>query len=161
HHSIEAKPLNLVRADVSVGMAAVVRTMMAKDPAERYQTPMAVVHALAQFVKQEPKGELTRKLPSWLTGSSVAAGLLLIGFLGFLARGVIRVKTPEGTLVVQVNVPNPDVSVDGERIAVSWDKGGKKAEIRVQPGTRELRVTKDGFAAFGEKVELSDGQRRI
>jgi hypothetical protein len=122
---------------------------------------MAVVHALAQFVKQEPNGELTRKQPSWLTGSSIAAGLLLIGFLGFLARGVIRVKTPEGTLVVQVNVPNPDLYVDGERIAVSWDKGGKKAEIRVQPGTRELRVTKDGFTAFGEKVELSDGQRRV
>jgi hypothetical protein len=85
----------------------------------------------------------------WLIGGGTAGGLLLIGLLGLWAGGVFRVKTPEGTLVVEVNVPNPDVYVYGGNMTVRWEEGGKKAEIRVQPGTREIKVTKDGFAAFG------------
>ena len=34
-------------------------------------------------------------------------------------------------------------------------------EIRLKPGTREVTVTKDGFAAFGEQVALSDGKREV
>src|SRR5206468_3491439 len=40
-------------------------------------------------------------------------------------------------------------------------EGGKKAEIRIPAGTRAVEVTKDGFTAFGEKVVLSDGTRRV
>jgi serine/threonine protein kinase len=232
HQSQEAKPLNLVRPEVPEELATVVRKMMAKSPAKRYQTPLEVAQTLAPFIKPgatpksspelssgaveaksvvkkparvdpppipaEPAAEkqpdptdvwgaLTtdssvsvapRKSPvvrkpraatvrgrtsrnKWLIGGGIAAGMLLIGLLGLWAGGVFRVKTPEGTLVVEVNVPNPDVYVDGGKMTVSWDEGGKKAEIRVQPGTREVKVTKDGFAAFGEQVALSDGQRRV
>jgi hypothetical protein len=35
------------------------------------------------------------------------------------------------------------------------------AEIRIPAGTREVEVTKDGFAAFGKKVTLSDGGTRV
>ena len=39
--------------------------------------------------------------------------------LGLWAAGsVFRVKMPEGTLVVEVNVPNPDVLVDGKKMTV-------------------------------------------
>jgi hypothetical protein len=96
-----------------------------------------------------------------LIGGGIAAAVLLIGLLGLWAGGVFRLKTPEGTLVVEVNVPNPDVYVDGGKMTVSWDKDGKRAEIRVQPGTREVVVTKDGFSAFGEQVALSEGQHRV
>ncbi len=161
HQSMVATPLNLVRPEVPEELAAVVRKMMAKDPAQRYQTPMALVQALAAFVEQGAKGGVAPKSsPSkrkWLIGGGIAGGVLLIGLLGLLAGGVFRVKTPEGTLVVEVNVPNPDVYVDGKKMTVRWDQGGKKAEIRVQPGTREVEVTKDGFTAFGKRVTLSDG----
>jgi hypothetical protein len=166
HQSTEAKPLNLVRPEVPEELAAVVRKMLAKDPAQRYQTPMALVQALAAFVQQEAKGGVAPTVgkPSpwrkWLIGG-MAGGALLMGLLGLWAGGVFRVKTPEGTLVVEVNVPNPDVYVDGGKVTVRWDEGGKRAEIRVRPGTRQVKVTKDGFAAFGKRVELSDGQRRV
>jgi hypothetical protein len=165
HQSMEAKPLNLVRPEVPEELATVVRKMMAKDPAKRYQTPMALVQALTPFVEHRTVSERPPPVakPSskrkWLIGGGIAGGVLLIGLLGLWAGGVFRVKTPEGTLVVEVNVPNPDVYVDGGKMTVSWDEGGKKAEIRVQPGTREVKVTKDGFTAVGEKVELSEGQR--
>ena len=73
---------------------------------------------------------------TWLIGGGIAAGVLLIGLVGLWAGGVFRVKTPEGTLVVEVNVPNPDVYVDGGKVEVRWDEGGKRAEIRVPAGTR-------------------------
>src|SRR5205085_6365230 len=96
HQSMEAKPLSLVRPEVPEELAAVVRKMMAKDPAQRYQTPLALVQALAPFVKQgasrPPVGKPSSKR-KWLLGGGIAAGLLLIGLLGLWA-GVFRVKTP-------------------------------------------------------------------
>ncbi len=51
HQTQEARPLNVVRPDVPEALAAVVRQMMAKDPARRPQTPAEVAQALAPFVK--------------------------------------------------------------------------------------------------------------
>ena len=51
HHSIEAKPLNLVRPEVPVELAAVVGKMMAKERERRYQTPAEVAEALKPFFK--------------------------------------------------------------------------------------------------------------
>jgi serine/threonine protein kinase len=60
HHSVDAKPLNLVRPEVPVELAAVVTKMMAKDPNRRYQTPAEVVQALKPFLKP---GGLTSSQP--------------------------------------------------------------------------------------------------
>jgi len=53
HHSMEAKPLNLLRPDVPRELAAVVAKMMAKDPDQRHQTPREVAQALKPFFKSE------------------------------------------------------------------------------------------------------------
>ena len=39
HFSMDAGPLNLVRPEVPVELAAVVAKMMAKEPGRRFQTP--------------------------------------------------------------------------------------------------------------------------
>jgi serine/threonine protein kinase len=51
HHSIDARPLNLVRPEVPVELAAVVGKMMAKETHRRYQTPEEVVESLKPFCK--------------------------------------------------------------------------------------------------------------
>ncbi len=51
HHSKEATPLDQVRKDVPVELAAIVAKMMAKDPALRYQKPVEVAQALGPFAK--------------------------------------------------------------------------------------------------------------
>jgi len=56
HHSMEAKPLNLVRPEVPWEVAAVVGKMMAKVPARRYQTPGEVARALKPFFKTVEAG---------------------------------------------------------------------------------------------------------
>jgi serine/threonine protein kinase len=50
HHSVEARPLNLVRPEVPAALATVVAKMMAKDPAKRFQTPAEVIDALQPFL---------------------------------------------------------------------------------------------------------------
>ena len=51
HFSMDAGPLNLVRPEVPVELAAVVAKMMAKEPDRRFQTPGEVGRALMPFFK--------------------------------------------------------------------------------------------------------------
>ncbi len=51
-------PLNLVRPEVPVELAALVAKMMAKEPERRFQTPKEVAQALAPFFK---KGDIALK----------------------------------------------------------------------------------------------------
>jgi serine/threonine protein kinase len=98
---------------------------------------------------------------NWLIGSG-AVCVLLIGLVVLWAAGVfVKVQTKDGTIVVEVNEPNADVFVDGAKMTVVWGDGGKKAEVRVKPGTHKVQVTKDGFTADGEKVTLTEGGRQI
>jgi hypothetical protein len=184
HHSGPATPLHQVRKDVPPELAAVVARLMAKDPAERYQKPVEVVQALAPFVKAgsnptpaQPSAEdrtsarartdrsrgAKNRLPARWIWALPLAGLLavIVGAVALWAGGVFRLKTPEGILVVEVNEPEPDVYVDGDRMTVTWGKDGKTAEIGLKPGTRKVEVKKDGFTVFGDQVELQDGKRRV
>lgn len=49
HQSQEPTPLEQLAPDVPPGLVEVVRTMMRKDPAERYESPRLVAEALAPF----------------------------------------------------------------------------------------------------------------
>ena len=51
HISRDADPLNFVRPEVPVELAALVAKMMAKDPNRRFQTPGEVAQALTTFFK--------------------------------------------------------------------------------------------------------------
>jgi serine/threonine protein kinase/formylglycine-generating enzyme required for sulfatase activity len=60
HFSMDAPPLNLVRPEVPVNLAALVAKMMAKEPERRFQTPGEVALALTPFFK---KGHVTPRTP--------------------------------------------------------------------------------------------------
>jgi serine/threonine protein kinase len=67
HRSMVAMPLNLVRPDVPVEVAAIVAKMMAKEPECRFRTPAEVAKSLAPFFKKgitgptESNTEIPRK----------------------------------------------------------------------------------------------------
>jgi serine/threonine protein kinase len=238
HHSMEAKPLNLARPEVPEELAAVVRKMMAKEPAKRYQTPAEVVKALSAFGKSGAKGTLPNPSPElsmgvaeaergsvraaqpeqpmapaagaakpkasvtetahpvawdtltegsitsvqprksgarrnrrppvmpsskkkWLIGGGLGVGVLLLVLLGMWASGVFKVKTPDGTIVLENLPPNAEVLVDGEKVTVTWGGDGKKAEIHVKPGTHTIVASRDGVTVVGEEVEIADGGRKV
>jgi serine/threonine protein kinase len=64
HLAQRAKPIRELRPEVPAALAAVVEKMMAKNPWERYQTPSAVVAALAPWtqgrVPPPPASEMPR-----------------------------------------------------------------------------------------------------
>jgi uncharacterized protein (TIGR03067 family) len=57
HAQVEPAPLNSVRDDVPEELVAIVSTMMAKDPDERYLTPKDVAEALESFLRTWQPGE--------------------------------------------------------------------------------------------------------
>jgi hypothetical protein len=69
-------------------------------------------------------------LTKWLIWEGVAACVLLVILAGLRAAGVfIEVPTKGGgLLVVEVNEPNAEVFVDGERVTVKW--GARRPEGR-------------------------------
>ncbi|MBP3954462.1 protein kinase [Gemmata sp. G18] len=100
-----------------------------------------------------------RRTP-WVLWAAIVAGGLCAGTVGAWGAGLFKVKTADGTIVLE-NLPDgADVFVDGERVTVTWGDG-QKAEVRVRPGTRKVEIKKDGVTVRGEEVEIEDGKRRI
>ncbi len=234
HHSMEATPLNLVRPEVPVEVAAIVAKMMAKEPGRRFQEPKEVAQALKPFFKAgnmasvgskpevsraapaEPKRETagagpvpmqtavgpapshrvpgqparagtpigadvgepgrsegdrrltgpapavaSNRRPPWLWPAAVV-GVLLLGFIVVWAAGVIKIKTPEGYIVLRDLPDQATVLVDGKKATVRWPDGGGPAEITVVPGEHEVEVKKDGFTMRGRKVTVErDGRETL
>ncbi len=70
HMMDEATPLKKLRAEVPPELAAIVARLMAKNPADRYQTPAELVQALDSWSLERPKGmpaTQTACRPLWLT----------------------------------------------------------------------------------------------
>lgn len=104
------------------------------------------------------KGPSRRSSGGLVVGLAFGVLALLIGFWAFV---IFRVPTSEGTLVVQVNEPEPELYVDGEEVTVLWQNGGVKAEVAVKPGTRKIELRKNGFRGFGEEVPLENRGRTV
>jgi formylglycine-generating enzyme required for sulfatase activity/serine/threonine protein kinase len=93
HAIAEAKPIELVRVDLPVELAEVIRRMMAKNPADRYQTPAEVADALAGLHRGESSGTVAASQlapdPRWSSSDRIAvttacltAGCLILTMLG-------------------------------------------------------------------------------
>ncbi|MBL8793710.1 MAG: protein kinase [Planctomycetia bacterium] len=94
HQQAEPPELERFRADAPRGLSAVLRRMLAKRPADRYQTPADAAAALAPFVPrglvavaQAPggSGRSWRALPGGSPLRWVALALLLVSMIGLLA----------------------------------------------------------------------------
>jgi serine/threonine protein kinase len=224
HQSTAAKPLNLLRPEVPVELAAVVAKMMAKQPSKRYQKPVEIAQALTPFFmkagtkvpggppyisvgetdKAEPsrpevstkrsetvvpspsetlvppamvaanpfafapeplgqnplpkKAKAKAKTPKRLKLLYVAVGVV---FLGLVLWGVgLRVRTADGTIVLENLPPGAEVVVDGSVVKVTL-ADGKTFEVRVAANKMHLlEFNKEGFKFHSQKVEVDVGERK-
>src|SRR5262245_28375522 len=100
----------------------------------------------------------------WAAAAAVL--LLLLGGLGFTeatgvtdVRGtVIRLFSPEGTLVVEVNDPGVSVKIDGPDIVIT---GAGAREIRLRPGRYTVEARKDGKLMSRELVSVTNNGRKV
>jgi len=87
---------------------------------------------------------------------AVAAGV----FVPLLIWGVIvMLRTPDGTLVVEIDDPDATVEVLSEEGKVLVQGKGDKGKLvlSVDPGKRRLRVEKDGMVLFAQDFTLAPG----
>jgi formylglycine-generating enzyme required for sulfatase activity/Tol biopolymer transport system component len=87
---------------------------------------------------------------------AVAVGL---GFLAVLLGIILKMKTAEGTLVVEISEPNVTVQVLSEEGKIQIERKGQKETltIGVDPGKHRLRVEKDGFQVFAQDFAIKSG----
>ena len=69
-------------------------------------------------------------------------------------------RTPEGTLVVTVNQPDAEISVDGSRITLK-SPDDEPVEVEVVEGEHTLKVTKGGFQTHTQTFSIASRGREV
>jgi len=117
----------------------------------------SVVHQANPTPPPEPR--------NWPVVAAVALVLLIglgmteaTGVTNVLRGTVIRLFSPEGTLVVEVDDPGVSVTIDGEEMVIT---GTGAKEIRLKPGQYKLLATKDGEVVRQELVTVTSNGRQV
>lgn len=71
---------------------------------------------------------------------------------------VVRLFSPEGTLVVEVDDPDVSVTIDGEEMVIT---GAGAKEIRLKPGLYKVLASKDGKVVRHELVTVTKNGRQV
>ncbi|MFN4260599.1 MAG: protein kinase domain-containing protein [Gemmataceae bacterium] len=140
--------------------------LLAKNPAERPTSAQAVAEALAAIETKSGTASVALKQTSprssragkkWLLVASAAVGLLLAGLW---AGGVFRLKTKEGTIVLENLPADTRILVDGASAKINYAPDGQWLEVQVAPGKRQLLIQAAGFEAVTTDVTLRAGERK-
>jgi WD40 repeat protein len=177
------RPIREINADIADWLVTLIARLHAKVPAERVQSAAEVAAVLSQHLAQaqqpalmplpQQTAEVSRPSPRpWHAGRgrwAVAAAVLLLvlGGLGLteatgvtrFAGTVIRVLTPDGTLVVEVDDPSVNVTIEGDGGLVITGAGPQ--EVRLRPGSYRLQATKDGKPVKQEVVTITRGGKQV
>jgi hypothetical protein len=101
----------------------------------------------------------------WLWAAAAVLFLLVAGLGVSEATGVsdvrgtvIRLFSPDGTLVVEVDDPGVSVTVDGGDVVIT---GAGAKEIRLKPGQYKLEASKDGTLVRRELVTVARNGRQV
>jgi serine/threonine protein kinase/Leucine-rich repeat (LRR) protein len=147
---------------VSTNVDADVLTFLRDIPTHTTNKPKAKPAKSATPLKSAERRAGTAHLAAWIRGKNkwilggVAAAVL---GLAILAAVVVKLRTPDGTLLVEINQPDAAVQVlsDRGKVEISQPGGKGTLSISVDPGKHRLRVEKAGFAIFTKEVSIESG----
>jgi serine/threonine protein kinase len=180
------RPIREVNPDVPEPLCRVIDRLHAKKPAGRPASAREVVDLLTQLLSElnqsDPRllrGTSTGQGPArhagpadrrtglsrpWLWAAAALA-LLAVGLGLAEATGVtevratvIRLFSPDGTLVVEVDDPGVSVAVDGADVVIT---GAGAREIRLKPGNYKVEASKDGKVVRQELVTVARNGRQV
>ena len=180
------RPLQDVNPDTPDWLVEIIDKLLAKDPDDRFQSAAEVAELLGKHLAHvqqpslvpKPVGlgteatELVRQPARRVRGRgwAIAAALLLMlgGLAATEATGVtnvrefvtkvFRIRTSEGTLVVEVDDPEINVTIDGEEVTL---KNVGAHEIRLSPGRHRLQTSKDGAPVRSEWITITRGGKQV
>ena len=120
---------------------------------------MPVISPVDEFRKARPKKAKKAKLEkNHIIYGSIAVGVLLIlGLLGV----VFTMQTPEGTLIVEVNQADAEISVDDGKVTLKSPSDSEPVEVEVAEGKHTLKITKGGFRTFAREFEITSGGEEV
>jgi WD40 repeat protein len=154
------RPIRESNPEIPPWLAATIDRLLAKEPADRYPSAADVGAELAGYLARSqqaaspaPLTEIGAKpLPRRRrrrlveTAIVIAAGVFVTteGFgvthvTDFVAT-VLRIRTPDGTLVLELDDPDINVKVDGNDVVVT---GAGPRELRLTPGLHRMLALKD------------------
>ena len=122
-------------------------------------------HATVGSPRSAPLGRAGPGRPAAWLWAAAALVLLLVGLGLGEATGVtdvrgtvIRLFSPDGTLVVEVDDPAVSVTVDGADLVIT---GAGAKEIRLKPGQYKVQASKDGKVVRQELVTVTRNGRQV
>lgn len=177
-----APPVREANNEVPDWLAGVVAKLHAKNPADRYSSAAEVAEVLGRHLAHlqhpsqvaEPAAPGPRSAPlsrprkhRWAVAGAVLA--LLTAGLGLTeAAGatkvratVVRIFTPDGTLVVEVDDPGVKVTIEGDGGLVITGAGLQ--EVRLKPGSYKVQAAKDGkpVRLDQELITITRGDKQV
>jgi serine/threonine protein kinase/Leucine-rich repeat (LRR) protein len=103
----------------------------------------------------QPSAPTRSRKKRWLPAAVAVAVVGILGTL-YVAGVVFKVKTPGGTVWVEVDEPGAEVLVDGKQITITRP-GDEAVKIELEEGKHELTVTKGGFKTSTKQFTLKAG----
>ncbi|HUG18350.1 MAG TPA: protein kinase, partial [Planctomycetaceae bacterium] len=161
HAELEPADIRAVRVDVPDELADVIRRMLAKDPAQRYQTPADVANALAPFVERHAtvhSGGSSDRPPrrAGLRGMFGAAAVIL--------AGVIFVVSDRGQIEITTHVDDVEVVVThgGKEITtIDLQTGSKVTWLPSGEYRLELKQDRNDVELLPQQITLSRWGKEI
>jgi len=95
----------------------------------------------------------------WGAVGGVASFLFLVLLFGV----ILKMRTPDGTLVVEIDPPDAVVQVLDSEGTIEIERKDEKGKlsISVDPGKHRLKVEKDGFEVFAKDFEIRSGGEKV
>lgn len=120
--------------------------------------------APAREIKPAPPRQPRSRTGRWSMVAVVL--LLLVAGLGLTEAGgvtnvratIVRLFSPEGTLLVEIDDPEVSVQIDGSELVI---KGAGAQEIRLKPGNHKLEAIKNGKLVREELVTITNHGRQV
>ncbi|MFO0928498.1 MAG: protein kinase [Gemmataceae bacterium] len=142
---------------VPAELSDLIMSLLAKEPDRRPSSAAAVIERLDRI----PIAPIAKSRPHrrrWIAAAAVA--LLLAGLAGLGASGVLRLKTKDGTIVMEGLPADAKVLVDGDAATIEPGGAGGPIVVRTAPGERQLVITAAGFEMKTQDVTLRPGERK-
>jgi hypothetical protein len=181
------RPIRELNDETPEWLIAIIDRLLAKRPDERFQSAREVADLLGSHLArlQQPiappieaglQTEARLRRRAWWRSPSPArrcflatcATLAVLGItLGFAEAGgltdvattIIRILTPNGTLMVEVDDPRVRVTVEGDGgLSIA---GAGALEVRLRPGMYRVEASRDGKPVLKELVQISRGDRKV
>ncbi len=162
------RPLRDRNPDVPEWLERIVAKLLAKEPGDRFGSAREVGELLERCLAhlQQPKHHPLPDLPEPIDGDRNAGrrrpgrrlliAMAMAGFLAAFGGVVIRFKTAEGTLVVEVDDPAAIVRIDGQELVIA---GVGPKEILLGTGPHRVTATRGDLGLLDQVVTIvKDGK---